>query len=356
MLNFNNVTFKRFIIHTIIAKEPAQSCASVDFDEDITTVTPEIEEIIKKRLVKSCGRRSKAFTLDIADTSAESFFNYAVQLATADEPAFIHLTKSIALKLASAQRRNIISGGDLLIIDAINDDGKPTVIVIKAEPHDGVSNKKSGGKSKLELIKQIILSPNDKFYKMAAVYPAEDPEKTYPNDSYTGLIFDDQFRSNSKPAEYFWKEFLGFSMDGNGKLQSKRFYDEVKSFISEKYKQDTERKTTLLENLRSYLLHGPSPVIDSTYFGDTYIDEEHADDYGRIVRNSFPHSFPKEIDLVRRRLERKLITFADEINIQAPANIFEERVSIITDRESLQRIDLEDNCTVIVIKGKPTMR
>jgi hypothetical protein len=356
MINFNTIVFKRLITHTIYAKKSGQEMAAVEFDDRVTPITPDVEDIIKERLTKACGKRSKAFNLDIADFSEGSFFDFAKQLSTADEEHFIELSRQIATLLANAQRRGNILGGYLLVIDAANTEGKPLVIVIKAEPHDVVSNRRTGRASTLERVKQVILSPSDKLFKIAILYTRENAGKVYPNNSYTGLLFDHQFRSSNKPAEYFWKDFLGFSMEEDGKVQTKRFYDAVYTFIKEQYPTDFGQQLMLIENLHTYLLQQPGSLIDATEFRDTYIEAIHADAFDRMISNEFPHALVKDTGLIEGKLKKRNISFSSDIHLTGPVASFDSSIILVTDPEQLRNLMLDEEYSILVIKGKPIPR
>ena len=75
-----------------------------------------------------------------------------------------------------------------------------------------------------------------------------DKKKTPPNDLLIAYLFDDQFRADSKPAEYFYKEFLGFSVDQNSKIQSSRFFEKTAGFIKDNF-ENYELQNNLLKAL-----------------------------------------------------------------------------------------------------------
>jgi hypothetical protein len=64
------------------------------------------------------------------------------------------------------------------------------------------------------------------------------------------LLLDNQFRIDSKPAEYFYKDFLGFSVENNPKIQSKRFYEATENFIMNSI-DSLDQKNTMLDALHA---------------------------------------------------------------------------------------------------------
>jgi nucleoid-associated protein YejK len=349
MIDFDSTTFLRVAIHTIVQKEELET-ATVDFATELVDLSSSVENVIKKRLADSCGARSSAFILDIANSSPESFFSLATQLRQSDDSVFITLSQQIALRLAQSQRRSNIAGGALLVIDAEDDERMPVAIVIKAEPQVAITSQRNV----LEVVERIIMSSADKLYKIAAIYREDTPDAVPPNDTHSCILFDLQFKNgqSSRPAEYFWSDFLGFSIDNNSKIQSKRFFNETFQFIQKNYSTDIDTQTTLIESLESYYTHRQSDVIDPREFGTDYIDPDHLVEYERKVIPLFPHPFPKNTALLDNRLKKDDMYFTHNIHLSGPKEVFDDNVSIITAPDEISALDLE-GYTILKIKGKP---
>ena len=159
------------------------------------------------------AKTSKAFELEIENTTGESFFSIASELHNQNNDNFIANTREIAGLLAKNQKRTSIPGGYLLIMDCIDNEAElPVCIVIKAEPHEALQFTNVGGHSQVSLLKQVFLSPSQKLYKIGILYAKSAIENDNKNDQYGCFLYDDQFRAESHPAEYFYKDFLGFTI------------------------------------------------------------------------------------------------------------------------------------------------
>jgi len=134
--------------------------------------------------------------------------------------------------LARAQTKQSIPGGYLIVMDCSDATSDYfACIVIKAEPHEALQLARIDGRDQLAVLDKVFLSPSQKFFKIGIIYQRSDEENVDLNHQYGTLLFDDQFRPDGQPAEYFYKDFLGFSANRNNKIQSKRFYHKTESFI-----------------------------------------------------------------------------------------------------------------------------
>src|SRR5690242_11753541 len=89
MLNFNNLSFERLIVHHIAAKQPHEDAASPHYENDLFQITDKVETKIKERLIDAAGKNSKAFELELESTETGSFFDLAKDLRSYSKKVFI---------------------------------------------------------------------------------------------------------------------------------------------------------------------------------------------------------------------------------------------------------------------------
>ena len=77
MINYNNIAVRRIIMHHIIAKLPIQEHATINYEDELFRVEQDVVDIIKKRLIDSAGKESKAFELEIDRSETGTFFLFA---------------------------------------------------------------------------------------------------------------------------------------------------------------------------------------------------------------------------------------------------------------------------------------
>lgn len=336
MINFNNVTFERVIIHRIYAKAIEEESASCQFATSTLLIDEDVENELIERIKYAFGYESKSFKLKIADITEDSFYYLAVQIFTANEDDFINLSMRIANRLAGAQRSPRIPGGFLIIIKGI-ENNTSFLVTIKAELQNAfTSTIAENGRPQIELIKDLFLSPAIKFYKMGLIYEELDTDETFPNSRYACHIFDDQFRPGSEPAEYFYNRFLGFSISENEKLVTKDFHDEFVSFAKREI-ESYEEKNEIINTFRSILKTENIGIIDPEHIGNLFFanDPDLLSSYGIKIRTKYPHPFIKSNVLLDFTLKRRKVDFPGKVKIEGPEDVFNSSITIYTNPEEI---------------------
>ncbi len=347
---------RRIIIHTINPKQDGQDSASVDFSSEISRIDANVLAIIKVRLIDAAGRNSKAFELEIENTSLDSFFDLSKNLNSLNDSDFIRATSGIADLLADCQRKTSIPGGYLLIMNCIdNITHLPVHIVIKAEPHEALQFSIIDGHTQVNVLQKVFLSPSQKLYKIGIIYSKTDEQLENINEQFGCFLYDDQFRTDTHPAEYFYKDFLGFSVGENAKIQSQRFFDKTEKFILTNI-ANTETKTNLLSVLKTEFSANENSTVNPTNFANTYMPTENGirDSYIGDVCQELPFAIVKDNSLIKNRLSKRKIDFPSNINVVGPEESFDNRVLIIDSSEDLSALEAtSQDYTILKIFGKP---
>lgn len=355
-INFNNLVVSRVIMHTIVAKRPMEKTATVKYETSIMELSDTVKNTIIERLIDSVGRESKAFELELGQIDNGSFYDYCKDINSLDNVGFIKSSQDIAGLLAEKQKRAAISGGYLIVIDSYDNTTRKSIsIIIKAELHEALQLKKSevSQKNELELLK-VFLSPSQKLFKIGILYQKPNISNSVaPNDVFGCILYDDQYRSDGTPAEYFYKDFLGFTVDKNHKILTKQFFDRTTSFIKENV-NDTKQKNDLLIVLRTHCTVNTSSIITPAEFGRATFIPTLFDRYISDVTANFPASFVKDNGLIVNTLSKVKYDFPDKIKLTGPTSNFEDKVNIINSMAELENLDPNDsNYTIIKIVGKP---
>lgn len=356
MIDFNDLLVNRFIIHTINAKQNGQDNATVDASSEVSEIDNNVLEIIKSRLIDAAGRNSKAFELDIENSEADSFFDLSNRIVGLDNQAFIHISTEIAKLLADSQRRTSIPGGYLLILDCMdNVTNFPVIVVIKAEPHEALQFSTDRGCSQVNVLQKVFLSPSQKLYKIGVLYKRTDDETQNINEKFGCFLYDDQFRTDTHPAEYFYKEFLGFTVGNNAKIQSQRFYDKTRHFIMSS-DENSETKALLVSALKNEFVINQNDTVNPINFANRYISNKKGlrDSYIGDVCQELPFSIVKDNSLIKSKIVKRKIDFPSNINLTGPEDGFDNKVEIISELDDCQKLDAKNpNYTIVKITGKP---
>src|SRR5436190_970793 len=95
-LNLANLNFKRVIMHEIKPKEDSQPHATVKEAKTLYELSPEAKKILFSRLTDSAGKNSKAFELEVGNSSSGTFYDISSKLKGKTEKIFIEKSAEIA--------------------------------------------------------------------------------------------------------------------------------------------------------------------------------------------------------------------------------------------------------------------
>lgn len=336
-------------MHTINQKEIGHDCARTTISDNLIELDNNAREIITRRLIDAAGKNTRAFELEISNHVPGSFYDMTSTLKGVTDDEFIQVSKDIAELLAESQKNRSIPGGYLIIIDCVDNDGKFVFIVIKAEPHEALRLEDN---SQIKLLEQVFLSPSQKLYKIGILFE-KNLELEAVNGKFGALLFDCQFRQDGHPAEYFYRDFLGFSTSRNSKIQTLQFYKKTSEFILDKI-SDPGKKQELLSALKVMTKSNVSPLLKPSDFADDYLEGETRDAFIRDVANNLPSSFTKDIVLITSQLNKRKLWFSNKINLVGPEDKFDDSVRIIRSKAQFEALELNDpDYSIIVVKGKP---
>ncbi len=361
MINFNDLDVRRMVIHKILAKTEDDNHATAIPDNKLLAINPDVVRIIKDRLAKASTNGSKTFEMFIENKDGGGYFSHIQKMQAMDDEQFLRTTSEIAWLLAKAQTKNTIPGGYLLFIEALTAMGNAAYIAIKAEVNEALRFEKVDDKPRLDLLDDVFLTPQQRLFKFGMIHERSDTDEQttedselWPNNKFGCILFDNQFSVDSKPAEYFYKDFLGFSADKNPKIQSKRFFDSTENFIKNNV-MSYNQKDDMISALKYEFMNNDVAELNPMDFAQSYFnDEDLSEQYASEVAHYLPEYIIKDPGLIKSNLNKKKIAFPNKVEISGPSKTFDHSVEII---HSLAEIsdydDNDDNYTIIKVKGKP---
>lgn len=360
MINFFSADFNRLIVHKIYKKERFETHARVDTDDTLIDLDEGVRDVIVNQLSIACGKRSKSLRTKIQQTGKDSFFSYVKDLKSKTDEEFVEVSKKVAIKLGTCTTRSNPNEGVLIVIDGYENKGEGDyfIIVIKAEYQEALKEEIDidSKKKKLLLLEDLFLSKSDRLYKIGMIKETEDGTESYPDSEYASLLFDDQFITSikNKPAEYFYKDFLGFHIGENDKVLTKDFYEQVKSVINSSPCK-TETKRTAHQTLVSLLESEGRLVINPAEFARKNFTDEILSSFESniLTQPRFERSFKKDTSLMGRFGKKMKIEFDGNITIQGPYANFEDYVKVIENQDEAMRAIDSDRFSLIRVKGKP---
>lgn len=337
---FLNLVIQRTIIHEVFKRTDTHTPVDPSYGTQVVQLDADARDALQQRITDALGHASHGLEMSIRKTSAESIWAKMKQIVDAanSETTFITASQSIAASLSDAQVNRTIPGGIVVVIyGLVGHPGIPFTCVIKAEPHAGFTRKVGDtGVLMLEFLKDLILTPQAKLYKIGAFVRKSANEATAENPSggWRAFIFDDLITAGNRQsaAQYFYDTFLGLAFPSNSAWQTKQFHTLTKEFIRSANVTE-ETKSDLLGALTTYLKADQGGTIQVNQFATTYMNAaELRDAYATYMQSKdFPVSaIQKDISEVKGSLRDRKITFSNNIRLTGPVEQFQDRVRMRT--------------------------
>ena len=336
MINYHILNIKRAIFHKVMARRN-DSDPYVEESDSVIELTPSMEDIFRKRMSDAFGSAGKAFELSINDVEDGSVYSMIHNLSYEDDDAFYQRSLELAHRLAECQNKTSIPHGFFVLLDCVNPiDNMPVYVMMKAEPHDALEITQSVARA----LKNIILSPSQKMYKAGCF---QQISREGGHRGYKAYLFDEQFGSRAHLAEYFYRDFMGLTINSNDKVLTKMFFVKMQEAIRDKYKYDYLRKNEAEDVLNAEMLNQtttlrPIDVIDRAI---ALSDRDYF--YRRVLNEEIPTSFRKNISLIDSRMMNRSMSISDDIKLSAPQGLFQNN-SLVIDR------DTDDEYVIVKIR------
>lgn len=336
-MSFENLTIGRLIIHEVFARGADKALVQPNYGAQLLELPQDARDALQARITNALGKSSHGVEMSIRDTGIDSTWWKAKEIVETqgNDIQFVNLSQSIASKLAVAQTNRTIPGGIVVLIEGTcGNPAKSFMCVIKAEPHGGFTKRQADGHLTLEYIKDLILTPQAKLYKIGAFLRTDQAAATAqkPTNGWKAFLFDDLITKGNKlsAAQYFYEGFLGLEFPSNSAFQTKQFHALTKDFIRNA-NVDSEKKIDLLNALITYLKTDQSATIQVDMFSQNYLGDAGLQDayMAYMGQKNFPTSaIHKDLSEVQSHLRVRKLTFSHDIKLTAPSDQFENYVLI----------------------------
>lgn len=316
----------RVIAHKIYPKTQ-KNPAYTECSDDILDFDVAENQILITRLTDALSKSAKTFELEFSETGPYSFLSCIQDSYKHTKSAFTAMSCHIAGMLAGSQTKQTIPGGYCIIGDGETQSGKYALFIVKAELQDVFNI----NENKLEIIKNVFLSPAKDFYKIG--YFLLDPR----THRFIPYMYDDQFTSTKNDlTEYFYKTFLGLTTSNNDRILSKGFYNDCMNFFKNNISDDRDR-IGMEKALHTYFREGSRGIISAKEFSDMYFSDDlrlkHKFDE-QIVYKKYPRPFTKNKSLLEKALNLERISIGKDITIVSKG----DRVVDVFDTENMDQL------------------
>lgn len=341
-----NLNVKRIMLHQVYRRNDDKTVKEPMYNNAITILDDTSMFTFSQRISQAICSDAHSVEMQVYKANEGSTFSIATKLISSTDEKFIELSKKVAYNLAVAQTTKRIPEGIVVIFDGtIGNNNNKFIGIMKAEMQEGFKLSSSTSGISLDFIRNLILTPQQKFYKIGLYIklPTNTSDK---QDDYTCFVYDSNLGKgiNSEAAQYFYDGFLGCKFKDNNKFLTKQFYNDTKEFINKLSNISDEEKVELNYALYTYTKLDQKPLISIKDFCDGYLKSDLKDDYINYMESKkFPATtIAKDLALMESSLKNRKIKFSNNISLTAPSEKFKDVVAISEN---------EDDFTIVKIKG-----
>ena len=235
-INFTLLTVSRLIIHEVPKHLAHDDQVTPTLSEIESNLTGEIRGMLRDRLMSAAETSQRGFDIE-RDPASTSPIPGLVQSHLADpkKSDFVDMSRRMANHLFQSQPR--ISPSGLLLVMECDIDGLTAVAVLKIEKEEGARLfRPQGGKVtfNLEHLRDLILTPRTKVFKLAIVAPE--------GETFRGRACDNQraYSSYKALADFFLERFLGCRLAQSPSVTTKKFYDNTARYLHDNFQNEPE--------------------------------------------------------------------------------------------------------------------
>lgn len=333
--HFTNLRIEKIIVHEVFQLTENREPIPPQCSSELTNLDRAGLNTLQERIVQALGNDSHSIEMFVSNSDSNSTFDINTQLLDLEKDEFIDLSKKIPEKLTQAQTSRKIPGGTVVIFSGkIGVQNYRYVGIIKAEIHSGFSLDATEGKLFLKFLTELLLTPQQKLYKIGIFIEKENNSKKdqlrIPSD-FLVYVYDHNLTRNEtqSAAQYFYQAFLGCSVSASDKKLTRDFFTYTKEFI-ESLEISDEEKLDLNSGLYTYLKVDKSSIIKASEFAERYISTDKRDEFvNYLEEKEFPlRGVSKDISYLQYKLRRRRLSFSSNVKIIAPSDNFEDLVQI----------------------------
>lgn len=337
----------RVIIHEVPKHSKGSGGTGPVYSEIESPLDPELAGYFRRKMISSLGSH-KSFDISIDPVCSSPVPGLLTGHLGSDGSGFVDTTKKIAEHLYNIQD-GTNPGGLLTVLDCLVG-GDQAVGIIKLEKEEGVrlEQKLHEGQPTFDLhfLKDLVLTDRTRVYKLAlfVVIPGEE-------EAYDAAASDNQtgYGSYNEVASFFLNRFLGCKLLKDPEIATKYFYEATEDFINEKI-EDPMLRAQYYGHVVSEL-QSQTPTVSTEQFAETYLPVEIRQEYvEHLEAKEVPANFPKNNELINKRLKKTMYEFNSGIRVIAPNESADERIKLTSLDNGETKLEIQDRLEEV--KGK----
>jgi uncharacterized protein YjbK len=346
-MSFVNFKLERLIIHEVFQREIAGPIPPA-LNDELADLDTRSKNELQTRIINAISNDSHAMKMDIIDQGNGSVFSNVAPLFRSDitDSDLIMISKDIVHKLSSAQTARTIPGGVIVFFHGtIGANNRKCVGIIKAEMHSGFSLHMRDNVRVLQYISNLLLTPQQKLYKIAFLMSHVAPVDFRGSDDIEVYIFDsNNVKSEGKTAaSYFYDGFMGCAFPKTSDILTKEFFFATKEFITKKSTMQGQDRMDKMSALYTYLKVDTSETISVAEFSQRYFsDPTMKDQYENYMESKKIPATTIHKNMEKLSIRNRKVKFTNNVTIYAPVEDFEKNFMIL---------DQTDTTTDVRIKG-----
>ena len=337
----------KVIIHEVPKHTKSGGGSGPIYSEIESPLDPELALYFQGKMISSLGS-NKSFDICIDPLCASPVPGLLARHLGSNGVDFIEITKKIAEHLYNIQD-GTNPGGLLAVLDCVANRARAFGL-IKLEKEEGVRLEQKLHESKrtfdLRILRDLVLTERTRVYKLALFVVPPDG-----GDDYDAAASDNQtgYGSYNEVASFFLSRFLGCKLRKEPEIATKHFYEVAETFINENV-EDPMLRTQCHGHVVSEML-SQSPTISTEQFAETYLPVDLRQRFvNHLEAKDVPANFPKNNELIDKRLKKTLYEFQSGIRVIAPNDLDNERIKITSLENGETRLEIQDRLEEV--KGK----
>ena len=322
--DLTTIEIESAIVHDIPKRKKDDFSISPIYSEQVSELSNSLKDFFKENIIKALGR-DRAFKICYNKKSL-SPVNKCINSIFEDENNFIFQSKELATHLFNIQKGNN-SSGILFILNCILSKHK-ICIIMKLERDDGARLTLNPITKSFNIVEvqDLMLTSKTKIFKIALLL-----NRGNYNLDFDGIIMDNQINAivRKELSSFFIDDFLGCIPYQDPKVTTQSFYNHTSSFIKFSI-QDKVKQAKYIQDLNSYLQRNQQ-LINPKEFADEYLTTAfERDEYKAYLetKDFGYNTFPKDLSLIRTKIEKFMVSFVNGISILASEGSFDDNVKL----------------------------
>ncbi|MFD0797171.1 nucleoid-associated protein [Maribacter chungangensis] len=322
--DLTTLDIQQAIVHDIPKHRKDDFTISPTFSEQTSELTLSLGKFFKESIIKALAR-DRSFKICYNEKS-DSPVNKCIKTIINDNEKFVHESKVIGQHLFNIQK-GYNASGILFILQCILS-GHKVCIIMKLERDDGARLTMNEATKSFDIseVRDLMLTSKTKVFKIALLVDRDN----YGID-FDGDIMDYQINSKERKdlSSFFINDFLGCRPYSDPKVTTQAFYNLTTTFIKSTI-LDKIKQAKYLQDLNSYLQMNKQTLNPKEFSDDYFTTPFEQDEYKEFMKtkNFEFKSFPKDLSLIKSKIEKFMVSFKNGITILGSKGTFDDNVKL----------------------------